>query len=177
MDSNESAQKLLPSAVVKMIASLVTVTLVTAACVSVNIGPKGAERSQGVEFNAPGSPYESLKETPADGAWQNRANGNSISYFSTCNDPADPSLETVARELFAGLAEMKEVATHRGTFNGRESLEMEVEGRVEGVLTRIRSLMFKKNGCLYTLSHIGIPKSFEQDRSRFNEFMRSFQAP
>src|SRR5690348_17044575 len=84
--------------VAKAIGLVVVITMATSACVSVNLGPKGAERSRNVEFQAPGSPYTALKDTRADGAWQNTKNGNSISYFSTCNDPADPPLETVARE-------------------------------------------------------------------------------
>lgn len=156
---------------------LICLTFAVSACVSVNIGPKSGERSKGVSFNVPGAPYQNLKESQADGAWQNRRNGNSISYFSTCNDPADPPLEFAARELFNELKDMSVVRNGQATFNGREALDQEVEGKVDGIITRVRALVFKKNGCLYTLSYIGVPRAFEADRNVFNEFLRGFQAP
>lgn len=142
-----------------------------------NLGPKGAEHSKGVEYNAPSAPYQKLKDAKADGAWQNSQNGNSISYFSMCNDPADPSIESVARELLSDLRDAKVLRQMSLTYNAREALETEIEGKVDGVLTRIRTLIFKKNGCTYTLSQIGIPRAFEDDRSRFNEFLKGFRAP
>ena len=158
-------------------AALILATSIGTACVSVNIAPKSGERSKGVDFRSPGSPFATLKDTRADGAWQNRENGNSISYFSTCHDPADPSLETVSRELFAELRDLKVLRQEQPSFNGREALDIEVEGKVEGVPTRIHALIFKKNDCTYTLSHIGLPRGFESDRKRFEDFLGSFQAP
>ena len=146
------------------------------ACVSVNIGPKGAEKSKGVEVDAPEKPFEAM-DSNADGAWQNRTNGNSISYLSTCNDPADPALENVTRELFSGITELRTIQSKETTFNGREALDSEVIGRVDGVLTRVRAVVFKKNTCLYTISYIGVPKAFEEDRPRFDAFLRNFRAP
>jgi hypothetical protein len=153
------------------------VAMSVTSCISVNIGPKPGERSKGVEYSAPDKPYEKLKDTRADGAWQNAASGNSISYFSTCNDPADPPLDSVARDLFSELRESNVIRQSTTSFNSREALDMEVEGKVDGVPTRIRAVIFKKNGCTYTLSQIGVPRAFESDRPKFQSFIGSFQAP
>lgn len=150
---------------------------VCCSCVSVNLGPKGPDKSKNVDFKPPHSPYETLKEAPADGAWINKKNGNSISYLSTCNDPADPPLESVSRELMAELRDNKQIRLESLTFNGREALDQENEGKVDGILTRVRSLIFKKNGCLYTLNYIGRSKTFETDRRVFEDFLKGFQAP
>lgn len=156
--------------------ALSTATGLGAGCVSVNIGQKAGERSEGVDVAPPPSPFEAIK-TRADGAWQNKANGNSISYFSTCNDPADPPLDSVARELFADMKNLRIIRQFQTTFGSREALDSEVEGSVEGVPTRIRSMIFKKNGCMYTISYVGITKAFDEDRQRFDTFLRSFRAP
>jgi len=147
------------------------------ACVSVSIGPKDGERSKGVQFTDPPAPYKALKDAHADGAWQNAQNGNSISYFSTCNDPADAPLETVSRDLFGGLQDMKQIKRATTVYNGREALDEEVEGKVDGILTRVHAVLFKKNGCTYALSFIGVARAFEQDRSIFEHFLREFRAP
>jgi len=147
------------------------------ACVSLNIAPQKGERSRGVHFMPPPRPYLVLKSTTADAAWQNKENGNSISFFSNCNEPSPQSLEAVSRELFLDLRDLKVLRRELRLFNAREALDIEVEGRVEGVPTRVRAVIFQKNGCTYTLSHVGLPTVFETDREFFDGFLRSFQAP
>lgn len=151
--------------------------LLLSGCISVNIGNKAGQKSTAIALNAPAAPFEEMRKTPADGAWQNRRNGNTISYYSTCNDSTDPAIEAVMRELFLEMKDLRTIRTGNSTFNGRESLETEVEGKLDGVTTRIRALVFKKNGCTYTLNHIGVPRSFEEDRGRFDNFLANFKAP
>jgi hypothetical protein len=146
-------------------------------CVSVNIGAKAGVKSQGVSFAEPTAPFEKMDKSRADGAWQNKNNGSTISYFSTCNDPSDPPLDSVSTELFSDLNNFHIVRQEPTRFNGREALDSEVEGTVEGVNTRIRSMVFKKNGCLYSLTLVGLGKQFEEDRPRFSEFLKGFRAP
>lgn len=152
------------------------------ACVSVNLGPKGGERSREAEFSAPNAPYGEFRASanqrqPADHAWQNTQNGNSISFFSTCHDPADPPLDTLAQELFAELSELQKIKSQVLTYNGREALDQEVEGKVDGVTTRIRAVIFKKNNCVYTITNVGLPKFFEADRLIFEQFLARFHVP
>lgn len=149
----------------------------TSGCVSVNLTPQKGERSKGVQFSPPPEPYLNLTSTPADVAWQNKMNGNSISFFSSCNDPADPQLDAISNELFAEIRDLNIIRRELLLFNAREALDIEIEGKVEGVPTRVRAMIFKKNGCTYTLTHVGIPSEFEKDRKHFDGFLRSFQAP
>ena len=146
------------------------------ACVSVNIGPKAGLKSSEVKFSAPPAPFDAIGNVPADGAWQNKKNGNTISFYSVCNDPADPPIDVVMRDLFAELEGLKTVHTENRTFDSREALDTEVEGRLDGVPTRIHAVVYKKNSCTYTLSYIGVPKSFEEDRPRFANFLGNFRA-
>jgi hypothetical protein len=146
-------------------------------CISVNLGPKGPSKSKNVIFQAPSAPFKQIKGSPADGAWQNPENGNSISYLSTCNEEADPSLDAATDEMISAFADTKPLSQKKFEFDGREALDTEAEARVEGVPTKIRTLVFKKNGCLYTLSLIGISKSFAKGEKPFDDFVKGFQAP
>jgi len=161
----------------RLLLAQVLVLFTASACISLNLTPQKGERSKGVQFTPPSAPYISLSTTHADLAWQNKQNGNSISYFSTCNDPADPSLEIISNELFADMRDLNVIRRDTRLFNAREALDIEVEGKVEGVPTKVRALIFKKNGCIYTLTLVGLPPVFEEDRGRFDGFLRSFQAP
>jgi hypothetical protein len=151
--------------------------LVCVSCISVNVGFKPPASSKGVVFRSPASPFQPLSQTRADGAWKNKANGNSISFHSACQDPADPPLEAALKEMLGEIEDLKTIRNRTVSFNAREAIDSEVEGKLDGIPTRIRSLVFKKNDCLYTITHIGLPAFFEQDRERFEEFLGSFQAP
>ncbi len=157
--------------------SLLALCLLISACVSVNIGPKKATRSEKVSFREPQSPFQALSGTKADHAWQNKGNGNSISYFSTCNDPSDPPLDAVQREMFSDIENQTVLKNEARNFNGREALMSEIEGLVDGVKTRIDLMVFKKNDCIYSISYVGVAKSFAQDMSAFTQFLENFRAP
>ncbi len=146
-------------------------------CISVNLGPKGPEKSKNVGVQAPLAPYQVLKGARADGAWQNPADGNSISYLSTCNEQSDPSLEIATDEVISALGNSKTLSQKKLEFDGREALDTLAEARVEGVPTKIHALVFKKNGCLYTLSLIGLTKSFDKGEPYFDAFVKGFRAP
>ena len=161
----------------QLLIALAACGLAAPACVSVNIGPKGNQKANDVEFKEPSAPYDELDKTAADSAWQNKNNGNTISYYSSCKDPADAPIDAVMRDLFSELRELRTIQTGNVIYNGREGQDTEVEGRLDGVPTRIRAVVFKKNDCTYTISYIGVPKSFEEDRARFNEFLGNFRAP
>lgn len=150
----------------------------TSACVSVNLGAgKSPERSRNVAFSAPGGPFHELKKTQADAAWQNSSNGNSISYLSTCNESSDPSLENATQEMISVLGDTKTLSQKSYMFDGRAALDTEAEAKVEGVPTKMRTLVYKKNGCLYTLSFLGVSKNFDQDQKYFDGFVKGFTAP
>lgn len=146
-------------------------------CISVNLGPKGPEKSKNVVVTPPPAPFVEKKGFRADGAWQNPKTGTLISYLSTCNEQADPSLEAATDEVISAFGETKTLSQKKLEFNEREALETQAEARVEGVPTKIRALLFKKNGCLYTLTHLGLSKSFDKDTAYFDGFVKGFQAP
>ena len=156
---------------------LILPSLILSACISVNIGPKGAEKSKNVKVVAPAPPFKEVKGLKADGAWQNTNNGNSLSYLSTCHEQVDPTLEVATDEVISAFGETKQLSQKKLEFDGRDALDTEAEARVEGVPTKIRTLVFKKNGCLYTLSLIGLTKYFAKDVSSFESFVNGFEAP
>ena len=159
--------------------ALATLALIStlSGCVSVSVGGPKSERSKGVKVSTPSEPFKSIDGARADGAWENPHTGNSISYLSVCNDPSDPSLESASQELFSDLKKLVVIKQIPTTFGGREALDSEVEGKVEGIATRVRAVVFKKNGCLYTLSLVGVASKFDEDRSRFTAFLEGFEAP
>ncbi len=146
-------------------------------CVTVNLGGSKTKTAQGVSYNQPNKPFEEIKLKDADRAWQNKDNGNTVSFLSTCNDPADPSLQAARGDFLASLTGVRIVSESESEFNGREALTTVAEGRVDGVLTRLELMLFKKNNCLYTLSYVALAKAFNDNHAAYSEFSQSFKAP
>lgn len=146
------------------------------ACVSVNLGAGKVEKSSGVHVEVPGTPFVAI-DSKADSAWKSKITGSTIAYQSGCGESADLPLEALAEELFSGLEEKSEISKRRRPFDGREGLEVEIEGKLDGVLTRIRSLVYKKNHCSYTITFISLPQNLERDKPAFEKFILGFAAP
>jgi hypothetical protein len=163
--------------IAKTIAACSIILPLAAGCVSLSLAPQTAEKSAGVKFDSPSEPFSQIRSTRADGAWRNSVNGNTISYLSTCNDSADSSLDSATQEMISELEQTQQIRSSRLPFNGREALDTEVDGRVEGVPTRMRVIVFKRNGCLFNINYIGLSSSFDDNRSHFDSFLKGFRAP
>jgi hypothetical protein len=143
----------------------------------VQLGPKPAVPAKGVHYVAPADPYGEVKIQDIDQTWKNENNGNTISYRSQCNDPSDPSIDSIFQGMLDGLQSVNVENSQKSTFNGREALNAVVDGKLDGVETRFEVLIFKKNHCSYTLSYVALPKNFKADQPVFKSFVKSFEAP
>jgi hypothetical protein len=156
-------------------------------CVSVNIGGGTLEKSTGVVYTSPDSGFKVIKNSRADIAWNNGSTGSTIAFQSTCGDTTDARLESIAEDLFNGFEQRKDLHDERIPFDGREALSHEVEGKVDGVLTRVHAIIYKKNGCSYILTFVSLAKGDVADNARkaaitgdvaqFERFTSSFKAP
>ncbi len=146
-------------------------------CVTVKLNTGGGERANGVVVREPRKPFTSADRPEVDAAWINKNNGNLISYLTDCNDPSDPPLNQIVGGALSGLAELKVNSDERVTVQGREGRRVYATGKVDGVLSEIDLLAFKRNHCIYILTYLGVQKSFNEDRDAFNAFISGFRAP
>lgn len=146
------------------------------ACISVKIPTGKGTTAKDVVYQAPSKPYEDIKNAAADKAWISGATGNTISYLSECNGSADPSLQQLENEMLTVLNKLKIVETKELEFNGRDARSTIAEGELDGVPVKTELLIFKKNGCNFTLSYGGVLKNFNQERKHFQQFTQNFNA-
>ncbi len=162
----------------KILASLLVVlSFGLGACVSINVGGGKAERADDVEFNEPPDPFDDEDAGNVDEGWKNPKNGNSISYISECNTGQDPSLQSVRSGVLSTLSEAEVTSEDKRPYNGREALRSEASGKVDGVVTRLDLMIFKKNNCLYIITYVALPDSYDADRKHFENFLEGFKAP
>ncbi len=145
-------------------------------CVSVNLGSGKTKRSTEVKFRAPNGNFKVISNSNADQAWQSSITGNTISFLTECPAP-DTTLEALTEE-FTGVLKSKQVKEKKEEFfNEREALQTWAEGKLDGILMKIHSLVFKKNDCSYLLTYVGRARVFDKDQSVFTDFISGFEAP
>jgi len=137
----------------------------------------GNRRADGVTYQAPSHPFESIKKADVDAAWQDRSSGNVISYVSDCQDPSDPPLDQIVFGVLAGVQDLKTETSDTITMQGREARKVRARGRVDGVPSGIELVVFKRNQCIYVLSHVSVEKSFTRGQTAFERFAQGFRAP
>jgi len=153
--------------------------LATTGCVSVKLSTAddGTKRAVGVRLREPASPFSKSQNADVDASWQNSRNGNVISYLSDCKDPSDPPLDNIVQGVVAGLNSLNFESKETISVQGREGRRVLASGRVDGVPSLIDLLVFKRNQCIYILTHVGVKSAFSADREAFNQFVQGFQAP
>ena len=155
----------------------IATTFLIVGCVSVSLSTTKPKKATDVGFVQPSVPFKEISLPNADRAWQNKQNGNTISFNSTCNESADPSIEAAKDDLLSSLDDTKILDHKDGIFDGRESETTSAIGTVDGVRTQVEILVFKKNNCIFSLSYVGVEKNFSQNVAQYSEFLQSFKAP
>lgn len=147
------------------------------ACVSVNVGTGKTSKASDVDFTEPSASFRNVKVADTDEAWQSSTTGNSISYISECGPSSDLSLEAIQQDSLSGLNNRDILDSKEVDYNGRAALRTLASGKTDGIDVKVDLMIFKKNGCSYTLSYIGVANEFESERSVFNKFLEGFRAP
>lgn len=153
------------------------IALDLSACISVQLPSGSAAPAKDVTYNAPAKPFQEIKVASADKAWLSKTTGNTISFISDCRGSIDPSLEQIENESLAVLEKLKIVHSKSLNYNGRDARRTQAMGEMDGVQVKTELIIFKKNGCNFTLSYGGVAKSFETEISQFETFLEGFKAP
>lgn len=147
------------------------------ACVSVSLPRSKPTKAQGVRWQSPSAPFQSLRDEVSDESWISSKTGNTISFLSECNAQSDRSLEALQNESLTVLSKMKVIQEKAMEYNGRRALWTEAQGEVDGIPVRISLVTLKKNDCDYSLTYSGLEKSFDKEKSHFEKFVEKFEAP
>lgn len=152
-------------------------SLTISGCVSVNLGGHNTHKADGIDFQMPSAPFVKEDNSNVDQSWIDPKTGNTISYLSECGDPADPGLTSIESGALSGLHSLQYLSQKKFSYNHRRARRVKVKGSVDGVPSMVDMIVFKKNGCIYILSYVGVEKHFSGGQDQFDEFVARFQAP
>lgn len=155
--------------------SILIIVIFITACVSVTLKTEPTKPAEGVAYQQPADPFEKAgdKKYPS---WIQKKTGNIISLFSECSSQ-DISLSQLQNDAMTALDESKIVREEKIIFDDREALKTWIEGKTNGIDSKLLVLNFKKADCRYTVSYGGRNKHFEKDLAAFDQFVASLRIP
>lgn len=170
----------LPSQI-KSFGSTVILALFTlmSSCVTVQVGDKKPTKAESVVYSEPADPFVLLKkindEEGFDKAWKNHHSGALISYYSECYRGAEPSLKEISEVAESAFDEIKEKRSEPINIDNRTGLRTRFFGTLDGVEMSLITLVYKKNGCSYSLNFSTKGEPPAPDQLAFDEFVKKFK--
>lgn len=176
---NHSSESLIISAesIVKSIAALFTLTALLSGCVSVQLPGGKSAKASNVVYQKPAGSFKSIDAENSDQAWQSSKSGNTLAYLSECQPAVESNLKTLEGESLSALTNSHVIKTDTKEYNGRESIYTLADGTVDGIPVSVALLVFKKNGCNFTMTYSGRRSMFSSEYSQFEAFKESFKVP
>jgi hypothetical protein len=131
------------------------------------------------------SPWEPLPpaEGGADVSYQNRSNGSTLSFTSGCRPPTSltpggtQELERLASSLGGGISRISSRKQFKRDFDGTPALDSIIEGKIEGKTLIIRSLVTRKQDCVYDVTLVSLKRFFDSDSKAFETWTSSIRLP
>lgn len=160
--------------------SILTTTALIAllsGCVSVQLPGARSAKATNILLQKPNSPFKAIDSETSDQAWQSIKSGNTLAYLSECQPAVESNLKTLESESLSALSNSKIIKTDSKEYNGRESIFTLAEGSVDGVPVSVALLVFKKNGCNFTMTYSGRKSVFSSEYPQFEAFKESFKVP
>ena len=114
------------------------------------------------ELQLPTSDWRAVDAGGADRAWRNESLGATLYADSNCGKRyEDVSLERLLQHQLTGIPIEKRIYEDRATLDGRESLTIRIEGRLDGVRVGMSLSVIKKGECVYDFVAVGPPNQFD----------------
>lgn len=151
-------------------------SLFLSACVSVNIplSQKSTKSSQ-VKFQEPGQPFaKHPKQGDLDGLWLSKKTKSTIGFYSLCHKDLPP-LKNARSNSLSGIEGSQVIKENTLIYNDREALRSIIEGKLEGFLFQIESLLFVKDSCLFEISYVAYKENFNKEISIYRAFLDGFK--
>lgn len=145
-------------------------------CVSIDLPKNILKKSNFYTYKEPNhKSFKPVDSSNIDKLWMHSENGNSISVISDCSTNDDPSLKQIAQGITSGIQQLQTKSTNFKMYNNRKALFTHFLGDVDGVTSEFDLVVLKKNGCIYTLTHVATKKSYAQTKDVFESFITTFK--
>jgi hypothetical protein len=122
------------------------------------------------------NPEATATEVP-DAAYQSPKTAAVISINSSCRsgETADADLKALANQLTYGISDVSRRTEQKLTLQGTEALETTVQGKMNHNDIALKTVVLRKNGCIYDLLYMAPPEHFAANEPDFDKFVASLR--
>lgn len=131
-------------------------------------------QTKGFRVQVPRAGWEVADSDGADLTLRDSQSSATMAVSASCPGEAGP-LPSVARHLFFGLRDVKQLRQGSITLDGAAGVDTVVTGRLDGVPVQVRSVVIRRNGCLYDLLFLAPPETFSVQSESFDTFLQGWQ--
>lgn len=114
----------------------------------------------------------------ADVAFQSKSTSSIISLNSACRKfPETPpqDLRTLTNLIFLGITDITLRQEEPLTIQNKPALQTTIEGKLGGESMKVRSVVLRRENCIYDLVYLARPQTFEQGVHDFSQFVASLK--
>jgi hypothetical protein len=155
---------------------------------------KGQNKIPSYRVGLPGVGWESMRGDGLQAAWHHSTDPAAIQVHGECEQHGDSDLEDFTDHQRIDYSAWKIIEEPTGeldaegrprmrpmqyytTIADREALRTTVRANLDGVEIMIEYVVLKKDGCLFDLTFIAVPRAFEQHRGQFQQVIDGFGYP
>ena len=152
----------------------IALLLSSAACGSSTPQPRytdGAFARGEERFHVDPPPKWRPLETAGDLAWKAPDSPAVIAANATCRGHHDGPLPVLANDLVIGTTQRNYLLEESTRLDGREALHQVISLRIDGVPLIYDIYVLKKDGCVYDLTLVTPPRTYEQTADTFVAFV------
>jgi hypothetical protein len=113
--------------------------------------------------------------TAGDLAWRAPDADAVIAANATCRGHMDPPLSVLVNDLVIGTTDREVLLDESAVLDGREARHQVVRARLDGVPLVYDLYVVKKDGCVYDLTLVCPPRSYEATADTFVTFVAGFR--
>jgi hypothetical protein len=146
------------------------------ACVTVSL-PQDTNKDSRIRFTAPSGSFQSTHINEIDYSWKSTQTGATISLFTECNNPTDPSIDSLVTGVLSVMQKSTLESREPMSLSKAQATSVIASGIIEGVPSKVRLVISKKNKCIYMLTYISTADKFSDFKDEFNRFVESVGIP
>ncbi|MBI4512288.1 MAG: hypothetical protein HY698_21830 [Deltaproteobacteria bacterium] len=124
----------------------------------------------------PGPSWKRIEARGGDLAWFEPRATAIMSVTATCHGHKDPPLEVLRSDLLLGTRDRRYLLEERIVLDSRDALHSVVMVTLDGVPMVYDLYVLKKDGCVYDLSLVSPPESYDLVADEFQHFVGDFHA-
>lgn len=150
--------------------------LILSGCVSVNLPlNQKSTKAENVSYQDPSMPFvKQTSENNLDGLWISKNTKSTIGFYSLCHKNLPP-LRNARSNSLNGIENSEIVKEDVTRYNDREALRSLIQGKLEGFVFQIESVLFVKDSCLFEISYVSYKENFDKERGIYNKFLEGFK--